>query len=230
MVPEAVRLVEIDFFRGIAILLMIIFHTVFDLAFYYNWPLDYLDGFWYYLGKASAVLFMLISGVSSVLSRNPVRRGLTVLAAGLLITAATYVYSPAVYIRFGILHLLGIGMLTAPLFSRCTPLLPGLTGTAVIVIGNKLSQLTATTAFLIPFGIKPTSFTSLDYYPLFPWLGLVLLGSAAGKLLYAENRPLWPSAASSRPVCWLSTLGRRSLLIYLVHQPILLAILYIVNR
>ncbi|SMD12646.1 heparan-alpha-glucosaminide N-acetyltransferase [Sporomusa malonica] len=227
--PETARLVEIDFFRGIAILLMIVFHTVFDLAFYYNWPLDYLDGFWYYQGKAAAVLFMLVSGISSILSRNPVRRGLTVFAIGLLITAATYAYSPAVYIRFGILHLLGIGMLAAPLVSRCSALLLSLIGTAVIVIGNEFSQITAATACLVPFGIKPPSFASLDYYPLFPWLGLVLFGMAAGKLLYSQNRPLWPSAASYRLVCWLSSLGRRSLLIYLMHQPIILAILYIVN-
>ncbi|HWR42347.1 heparan-alpha-glucosaminide N-acetyltransferase [Sporomusa sp.] len=226
---EAVRLVEIDLFRGIAILLMIIFHTVFDLAFYYNWPLDYLDGFWYYQGKASAVLFMLVSGVSSLLSRHPVRRGLTVFGTGLLITAATYFYSPAVYIRFGILHLLGVGMLAAPFFNQRSALLLIIAGTSIIAIGNGFSQITATTACLVPFGIKPPSFTSLDYYPLFPWLGIILYGMAAGRLLYPARQPLWPSLANHRSVRWLSWMGRRSLLIYLMHQPVILAILYIIN-
>jgi uncharacterized membrane protein len=227
--PETARLVEIDFFRGIAILLMVIFHTIFDLSFFYGWSLNYLDGFWYYQGKSSAILFMLLSGTSSILSRNSVRRGLTVFSIGLLITLVSYVYSPDMYIRFGILHLLGIGMLTAPLFSRYSALLLIVIGTLTIAIGNEFSYLTAPTAYLVPFGIKPPNFTSLDYYPLFPWLGLVIYGMAAGRLLYADRQPLWPSAASYRPICWLSSLGRQSLLVYLVHQPIILTFLYIVN-
>jgi uncharacterized membrane protein len=226
---EAVRLAELDLLRGIAILLMIIFHTVFDLAFYYGWPLDYLDGFWYYEGKASAVLFMLVSGISNIFSHQPVRRGLIVFGTGLFITVITYLYSPAVYIRFGILHLLGVGMLATPFLNQRSALPLILAGLSIIAVGNSFSQITSTTAFLVPFGIKPPGFTSLDYYPLLPWLGIILFGMAIGKLLYPDKRSLWPSAANHPPVRWLSWLGRRSLFIYLMHQPVILAILYIIN-
>ena len=223
--PQAARIAEIDCFRGIAILLMILFHIVFDLAYFYNWSLDYLNGFWYYQGKAAAVLFMLVSGISSILSRKPIRRGFTVFGAGMLITAATYCYNPAMYIQFGILHLLGFGMLTAPWFAKGSTLLLTLAGTTILVMGNWAADLTATTTWLLPLGITPAGFASLDYYPLLPWLGVVLYGMAAGKLLYPDKQSLWPSVRTTLPVYALSWLGRQSLLIYLVHQPIILVVL-----
>ena len=224
--PQIARIAEIDCFRGIALLLMILFHTVFDLAYFYNWPIDYLNGFWYYLGKASAILFMLVSGISSTLSHNPIRRGLTVFSAGMLITVVTYYYSPAMYIRFGILHLLGFGMLITPWLTKLSALLLILAGTTLLVMSNWTAKLMATSSWLLPLGIPPTGFASLDYYPLFPWLGVVLYGLAIGKLLYGHKQPcLSPSATTSLPARILSWLGRQSLLIYLVHQPIILALL-----
>jgi uncharacterized membrane protein len=201
---------------------MIIFHIVFDLAYFYNWPLDYLQGFWYYQGKSSAILFMLVSGISSTLSGKPTRRGLIVFAAGMLITAATYLFNPSVYIRFGILHLLGFGMLIAPMMAKLPAWLLTVAGTALIFAGSWADGWTVSTFWLLPLGIKPAGFASLDYYPLLPWLGIVLFGMATGKLLYTNRQPLWPSAAASISVRVLSCLGRHSLLIYLIHQPILL--------
>lgn len=224
--PQIARIAEIDCFRGIALLLMILFHLVFDLAYFYNWSIDYLNGFWYYLGKAAAILFMLVSGISNTLSRNPIRRGLTVFSAGMLITVVTYYYNPAMYIRFGILHLLGFGMLTTPWLTKLSALLLILAGTTLLVMSNWTANLMATSSWLLPLGITPTGFASLDYYPLFPWLGVVLYGLAIGKLLYGHKQPcLSPSATTSPPARILSWLGRQSLLIYLVHQPIILALL-----
>lgn len=225
---QAARIAEIDCFRGIAILLMVLFHLVFDLTYFYNWSLDYLHGFWYYQGKAAAILFMLISGISSTLSRSPVRRGLNVLGAGMIITAVTYFYNPAMYIRFGILHLLGCSMLLAPRLIRQSALRLTLAGTLLLVMGNQTADLTATTPWLLPLGIRPADFSSLDYYPLLPWLGVILYGMTAGKLFYSNKRPLWPAATANCSACALSWLGRHSLLIYLVHQPIIISLLYLI--
>ncbi|WP_143122536.1 heparan-alpha-glucosaminide N-acetyltransferase [Sporomusa acidovorans] len=223
--PHIGRIAEIDCLRGIAILMMVIFHIVFDLAYFFNWPLDYLSGFWYYQGKSSAILFMLISGISATLGRHPLRRGLKVLGAGMLITLATYVYSPALYIRFGILHLLGVGMLAAPWLVKRSALTLTLAGTTLLVLGNWIANLRATIVWLIPLGVRPWDFASIDYYPLLPWLGIVLYGMAAGKLFYSAKQPLWPAATRNQPVRILGWLGRRSLIIYLLHQPILLVVL-----
>lgn len=222
--PPVVRITEIDCFRGIAIILMIIFHIVFDLAYFYNWPIEYLHGFWYYQGKSSAILFMLVSGISTTFSRRPIRRGLTVLGAGMLISVVTYLYNPSMYIQFGILHLLGIGILIAPWVTRLPAWVLILTGTALVIASSWTDRLTTSTAWLLPLGITPSGFASLDYYPLQPWLGIVLYGMAAGKLLYAAKQPLWPATTASLPFRALSCLGRHSLLIYLIHQPILLTV------
>lgn len=223
----AVRIMEIDCIRGIAIILMVIFHTVFDLAYFYNWPIDYLQGFWYYQGKASAILFMLVSGISTTLSHSSIRRGLTVLGAGMLITAATYYYNPAMYIQFGILHLLGFSMVIAPWTTKLPVWLLIITGTSFLIAGNVVADLTAASPWLLPLGLKPADFASLDYYPLLPYLGIIFFGIAIGKLLYSNKQPLWPSTLAGNFAYSLSFLGRHSLLIYLIHQPILLAILFL---
>lgn len=223
----AARLMEIDCIRGIAIVLMVIFHTVFDLAYFYNWPIDYLQGFWYYQGKASAILFMLISGISSTLSRRSVRRGLTVFGAGMLITAATYYYNPAMYVQFGILHLLGFSMVIAPWTTQLPVCLLTVSGISFLLAGSVVDDLTAASPWLLPFGLKPASFASLDYYPLLPYLGVIFFGIALGKLLYAGKQSLWPASLTGNFACNLSYLGRHSLLIYLIHQPILLALLFL---
>lgn len=230
MPQPTARLAEIDLLRGIAILLMIIFHIVFDLAYFYHWPVDYLNGFWYYQGKAAAVLFMLVSGISCTLSRNSLQRGLEVLGTGLIITAVTYLLQPAEYIRFGILHLLGSAMLLAPWLKQYSALTLAVAGTVCIIAGKLTITLTPPLPWFIPLGITPPGFASLDYYPIFPWLGIVLYGLAAGKLLYPAKQPLWPGAALYRPAGWLGWLGRHSLPVYLVHQPLILAGLYLLYK
>ncbi|BBB91189.1 MAG TPA: heparan-alpha-glucosaminide N-acetyltransferase [Methylomusa anaerophila] len=229
--PGSSRIWEIDLWRGIAIILMIAFHLIFDLAEFYHYDFKYFSGFWYLEGKTAAVLFMFLSGVSSTLSANPAKRGLQVLAAGLVLTIVTYLFSPEIYIRFGILHLLGCSMLAANYFRSLAP--PALLafGTAAILSGHLLSLTTGTSPLLIPFGLTPPGFQSLDYYPLLPWGGVVLYGVAAGITLYPNKETLWPNIPQNilLPTLPLRWLGRRSLTIYLVHQPILLAFLYLIH-
>src|SRR5665647_1682285 len=107
------RIWEIDLIRGIAIILMIIFHLIVDLKDFYGYNLDYFRGFWYIEGKFSAILFMLICGVSSTLGRNNIRHGLKVFIWAMILTAVTYIYNGSCYILFGILHFLGISLLSA---------------------------------------------------------------------------------------------------------------------
>lgn len=222
---KTARIAEIDCCRGIAILLMIVFHLVFDLAYFYHWPLTYLDGFWYYQGKTAAILFMLLSGMSSFFSSNPFRRGITVLVTGMVISVVTYFYDPVSYIRFGTLHLLGVAMLLSPLFLHFKAAELILAGTVIIAAGRLTATLSAPTAYLLPLGISPPDFASLDYYPLIPWLGIVLYGIAAGKLIYRDKQPKFTAVGTYRAAQWLSRLGKHSLIIYLVHQPIILLLL-----
>ncbi len=226
MKSSSVRLWQIDFFRGVAIFLMASFHFVFDLNYYWDYPVDYLSGFWYYVGKLSAILFTFIAGISASLSYRHIRRGLVVLAWGLFITLATYLLTPQTYIRFGILHMQGSCMLLFPLLKNLRSVWLAAAGTIVFVTGQWTAQLTGP-AFLLPLGVTPATFQSLDYYPLLPWAGLFLYGVALGKLSFRDHAPRsQPQPFWVRPFV---VAGRHSLSIYLIHQPMLIALLWIAH-
>ncbi|HVP96598.1 heparan-alpha-glucosaminide N-acetyltransferase [Methanoregula sp.] len=236
------RYPEIDILRGIAILMMILFHTLFDLAFFRIAPIDVSEGFWRYFAYATATLFLLIVGVSlSVSHARALRkiqgralvqkfllRGGGIFCCGLLVTVATWWYLQEGYVIFGILHLIGISVMLSPLFFRFR------TGNAVIgilfiVIGWILAAVPGPMALLV-FGIHPLTFVSVDYTPIFPWMGVVLIGLAIGEYAYPRGERRWvvprlPPIAETP----LSFLGRHSLVIYLVHQPVILLILYLVT-
>ena len=221
------RVWQIDFFRGIAICLMASFHFVFDLNYYWDVPVSYQSGTWYYVGKLSAILFTFIAGVSASLSSRHIRRGLVVLAWGLVISLATYILDPETYIRFGILHMQGSCMLLFPLLKNLRPAWLAIAGTALFAAGKWTAQLTGP-AILLPLGVMPAGFQSLDYYPLLPWGALFLYGAALGKLIFGAHtlqpqpQPFWV-----RP---FTAAGRHSLGIYLIHQPELIGLLWLVHQ
>jgi uncharacterized membrane protein len=78
----------------------------------------------------------------------------------------------------------------------------------------------------VPFGIIIDTFSSFDYFPLLPWFGVFLGGAALGKWLYADRKSL---IKRQLPAGIINLAGRRTLLIYIVHQPIFLGILYVLG-
>lgn len=220
------RLGEIDMIRGIAIILMVIFHFIVDLNDFFGYNLPYHTGYWYLEGKASAILFVLIAGVSSTLGGRHVRRGAKIFAWGLVISAVTYIFNSETYVRFGILHLLGASIALYPLIKPWPPLALAAGGLLAVLAGNWTATLPATTALLLPLGVTFAGFVSMDYYPLLPWSGIFMWGTGLGKWLYKDRQPRLPKLPGHTPVTWL---GRHSLVIYLVHQPILLALLYLLH-
>lgn len=130
------RIVEIDFFRGIAILLMMIFHTVFNLNYFLGMNIEYAKGFWYYEGKLSAIMFMVLAGISSNFSKRTTKRGLKIFALGMLLTAITFLLDREMYIKFGILHFMGISYLLSPLLKKIDTGISFLLGITTIIIGH----------------------------------------------------------------------------------------------
>jgi uncharacterized membrane protein len=220
------RIWEIDFLRGIAIILMIMFHLVVDITEFYGYHLNYLSGFWYYEGKVAAILFILLAGTSTVFSKNNTRRGLIVLGWGLMLTVITYLFESTTYIRFGILHFLGCCLLLYrfiySLDNRWIIILAFLT----IALEDIAAKISVTSEWLTPLGITPAIFISLDYYPLIPWASVFLLGVLMGRALYVQPRSVLPMMPRTNVITYL---GRHSLFIYLLHQPILLASLYFMS-
>ena len=225
MNSSKVRIWELDFLRGIAILLMVIFHCIYDLNAFYQIPIQYDQGPVYYIGKAAASLFIFIAGISSSLSRSNVKRGIKLILWGIVITFTTSIAVPGSNIIFGILHFLGASILLYPLFKGRKPLLLLLFGTAIILAGVTLDNITMSNNWLAPLGLPAKDFISVDYYPLIPWFGLFLYGVAWGQILYHDKKSLF----YFRPrYSLLSTLGKHSLLIYLIHQPVLLLFFYLI--
>jgi len=215
------RFWEIDALRGIAIVLMIIFHLAFDLSYFGGYDLNIHSGLWWLLGRATASIFILLAGIAISLSfsggsptfTSYLKRGLWVFLWGLLITAITWLFFPQEFIVFGVLHFIGLSSVIAyPLIRyRYRNLFIGL---AVIIIGLSLKG---------PIPLFPHSFRTFDYFPLFPWFGLFLIGIFLGNSLYPEHVRKFSIPEISSP---LSTLGQHSLPIYLIHQPVLIALLY----
>jgi len=232
------RIWEIDFVRGIAIILMIIFHLIVDLKDFYAYDLDYVTGFWYLEGKLSAILFMFICGMSSTLGKNSIRHGIKVFTWAMILTAVTYLYNESYYILFGILHFLGISLLSANLMRRLPIVWLLMASCATIIVGLLFSGVFVTNPYLFPIGLMTSTFVSLDYYPLFPWYGVFLVGIVLGKMVSSNKKRLGvrqvPSLQQESPTSLLflknmTWLGQHSLVIYLIHQPILLALLYVLH-
>ena len=93
---------------------------------------------------------------------------------------------------------------------------------AMIVLGLWLRTVGFSFPWLTVLGFAPYGFASSDYFPLFPNLGYFLLGAVLGRALYAEKKSLLPR--ENPPAKALQWMGRKSLLIYLLHQPILAAV------
>ena len=220
------RIWEIDALRSFALCLMVFFHILVDLRDLFAYPLDYHQGIWRLTGLVAAISFILLAGVSSTLSRSTLQHGLRILLAAAAVSVGTWWWDPDTYVRFGILHLLGVSLLTASSIQRLPlPLVAALSfGSAAL---PAFLPATASSPWLLPFGITPPVFTTLDYYPLFPWYGLFAAGHLAGRVLYAARRSLLPQPPGCSRFLWL---GRHTLAIYLLHQPLLVALLTLLHK
>jgi uncharacterized membrane protein len=218
------RIWEIDLLRAIAIILMVIFHIVYNLNELVGINVDYQSGFWYWEGKASALTFIFLAGISSGFSRDSVKRGIKVLVYAFALSAFTYIFFTYEYIRFGILHFLGISMILFPLLKRLNNKLLFVTAIVIVLISIPLEGITVNTGLLIPFGITYLGFITLDYYPLIPYLSAFILGILAYKMYYYKKQSLFKFNYENKYIVMIS---RNSLSIYLIHQPIIIAAAYL---
>lgn len=216
------RIWELDFLRGIALMMMVYFHFIYDLRELYDYPVNYTNGLNFYIGRVSAILFMLLSGISSSFSKSNAKRGLKVLGAAMLITISTHLYDLEYGIKFGILHFLGVSMLLAPIFIKLNKYVLIWLGAGILLLGGFVSKINTSVNYLFPLGITDSSFASSDYYPLVPWFGVFLIGLALGKFLYKDKRSVFSFDLNDNGI---NMAGRYTLLIYLFHQPLIIIIL-----
>ena len=222
------RIWELDALRGLALLGMMGIHFVYDLVDLFgvwNWQ----QPAWYLFFKNNyGAVFFLISGISVTLGSRPVKRGAQVFLCGFLCTGVTlgmYLLGFAgkgIIIYMGVLQCLGLCMMLWPLFRRCPDWALTALGLAMTIAGWYLRTQAFPFWLLTPLGFAPYGFTSSDYFPLLPNFGYFLLGAVAGKRAYAGRKSLFPR--ENPPLGLFQWLGRHSLMIYLLHQPVLAAI------
>lgn len=221
------RIWEIDVLRGTALLLMIFFHLLFDLKEIYGYPVNYNQGLFYVIGKISAIMFIMISAVSSSLSSNNLRRAVKMLLVAAVITIVTHLYDPVFGVKFGIIHFLGLSTLLYPIFRNLNKYLLILLGILMVSFGLYLDKIPAKTNYLFLFNLTGAGWSSADYYPLLPWFGVFLFGISLGKTLYPDKKSLFECANRAGI---LALLGRHTLLLYLVHQPLLIVIIAVFRK
>ncbi len=241
------RFWEIDALRGLAIMMMVTYHLVFDLTYFGVFPFNISSGLWWWFARSTAFIFLFLVGISLTLSHTRaefknlkqeknslfpkyLKRGIKIFSLGLLITLVTWIFIPGDFIVFGVLHFIGIAIiLEYPFLNK--KYLNLILGIIFIVSGLFLATFTVNYPWLLWLGLKPAEFVTVDYFPLLPWLGVVSLGLFAGKTIYHDyKRRFHILDLSKNPFTGIfSFLGQHSLLIYLLHQPILIMILYLLG-
>lgn len=228
------RIWELDAFRGLCILGVIIVHFVYDLVDLYG-LVSWEYPVWFSFIKGwGGILFIILSGICVTLGAHSGKRGLIVFACGLLISAVTVgmyllqLSGKGIIIYFGVLHCLGVCMMLWPLFRRLPWWALLILGIGLAALGFWAENIQVQTPWLMPLGIKWEGFASSDYFPLLPHLGFFLAGAALGRTVYRKKQTLLPAVNAQNIILrFLQKCGRHSLWIYLLHQPILSGLCYL---
>lgn len=197
MEPQtAARYRLLDELRGLDLISMMLYHGMWDVVFLFGVAQKWYTGRPGFVWQQSICwVFILLSGFCLPLGHHPFRRGAVVFGAGALVTAVTLLFLPEDVVWFGVLTLPG-GRLALP----------------------QALYASYTTAYL---GFMPKSFFSTDYFPLLPWLFLFWAGYFLHRLVgRGRLAPLRRSVCP--PLGWM---GRHSLVLYLLHQPVILGVL-----
>jgi uncharacterized membrane protein len=235
------RFDTLDALRGVAMVWMTVFHLVFDLNYFKLVQQDfYRDPFWTWQRTLIVSLFLLCAGMGQAIATAQGqswprlwRRWGQVAGAALLVSAGSWLVFPNSFIYFGVLHGLALMLVVVRLTAHWGHWL-WLLG-ALAVASKFIAEILLQTG---PLALWSDVFNSMrwnwlgwisrkpvteDYVPLFPWLGVMWWGAAGGAWVM-QHRSHWLTQALPAPARSLAWLGRWSLSYYLLHQPVLIAL------
>lgn len=248
------RIPELDFLRGLAILLMAGHHTIFDIRHIYGQNvIAFQDTVWFmdWIRPVILFLFLTVSGISCSFSRNNFKRALRV---GLFAAALTVVMElvswfshTEMHVWFNVFHLLTLGILFYALLTLSEAAVPedntkDWRSFLLIILGMLFLYYGTAAAetprlghnYLFILGLYADTLPGqADYLPLFPWFGMFLLGAACGRLFYRKKKSLWSqplrrlTVTAGRPILFL---GRHPLAVYAVHQVLLLSVIGLILK
>ena len=250
MAAKKNRASELDFLRGLALVMMLIQHIGYDLRYEFGLPVFGIletNWFWAFVHPVILVLFVGVSGTCSTFSNNNFKRGFKLLAVAAGLTFATYVatrfFSINCLIIFNVLHLLAISILLyavvqyvekkAKIRPAVTNMFLGFIGIYITAVGSTIENMNNATDNLlflpVGFYIKNAPVVA-DYMHIFPWMGVFFIGCVFGRVCYPEKKSLVPMNMKKlhKIGAPLEFMGRHSLIIYLAHQPIVYGILFLI--
>ena len=252
MNPAKERIHLLDEIRGIAVLGMILHHCLFGFCMFgldlrllrFDLLERVLETVWFeWLRLPFVLAFLVISGICCNFSKSNLKRGVVCFAVAMAVTLVTFLVGMP--IKFGILHLLGVCMLLAGILEKAKIRLSfwsvflfgvlfflsynlkdgslGMPGLSFCLMPQTLYE----TKFLFWLGLPDPTFSSSDYFPLLPWIFPFFSGVLIGQKI---NRVGWPDETKKLHLPFFSFLGRHSLWIYLIHQPLFFGLFFLLDR
>ncbi len=233
------RLNLLDALRALAVIFMILFHT------YYLWTnifsydkILFSNEMWYYIWRIWAILFLLISWISYFfakeryvqnINKKYLKKSFIIGLFAALITLFTYIFLPSQLIIFWILHFFAISFLLLPYFLSLTYILQIII-ILVILILRYIIFSDANFPLWFIFGFTYDQFYSADYYPLIPYFFIVVLWYYIWLFIKTYNLKHYLSTQKDyKTISFLQKIWKNSLLIYIIHQPIIFTIFYILE-
>lgn len=240
------RYLLIDWLRGFSIVLMVVYHFCYDLDFFGYIDTAFGKGYWIPFRYVIVIGFLSMVGVSLVLVHSPKinlrslkKRTLQLGLASLLVTLSGYFIAPSKITVFGILHFILVASFLALIFINNAKL-SLIMGIAVFIVGHVVTNPIMDNVWLHWIGMVENKRPALDYVPIFPWFGMILIGIWFGHLMKQKPKV---SQICEQPMlaryninafnkidaslCWM---GKHSLVIYLVHQPAMFAAFYLIEQ
>jgi len=232
------RFWEIDFTRGIAIIMMIIYHELWNMIYIFNLKINLSDPFWRLFQITTASLFLLLVGISLSISNTNsnanlqkyLKRGIIIISYGMIVGIIAGMAIPNSNIFFGILHLIGTSIIISYFFRKHT-YASLISGIGILLLPLFIKENYTQNIILIILGISKSAIKTYDLFPIIPWLGIVLIGLFFGRILYSDNKRQFriiqiEENSIIKIICYL---GKHSLIIYLLHQVILFGLTYIIG-
>ena len=215
------RLCMLDELRGIAIIAMVIYHTIYSMAFIFHLDFSYsifLQA--YKFQPLIPILFITLCGISCSFSKSNLKRGALIFAIAIVITIATYIFMPSTAIPENIGATISLA-----LFIIFYNIPNGYIGYQPFLSLELPPQLYSCYPLFV-IGLPTPDFSSGDYFPLIPYIFLLYSGCFLGKLILKNGAPDFMYKKLCPP---LDFLGKHSLLIYVAHQPLIIGILFLVT-
>ena len=230
-ITDKPRILALDIARTLALVCMAIFHFTFDLEMFAYLPWGTTTvGFWHYFPRIVAGSFLFLAGVSLYLAHGQgirwrafVKRFAVIAGAAVVVTVGSSYFNPQGTILFGILHCIAASSMIGLLFLRLPMAITLVIAAAAFALPWYVQHPSFNATGLLWLGLSTEKPWMMDYVPILPWIAPFLAGLALAKRVGGR----WPKVTPSRRVRILAFPGQHSLIVYLIHQPILIGLIWV---